>query len=239
MITRCVSLHSSKFHAAELLASRLSMTLGVGTISDNRLSQALLNFMQEGIRFSFEGDANVEDDLLLGSRLPFLTILSKYSTWIRKNKSHCEVLGRVLFAKETVLRSHPDFDEVHEDDLRCISDFKESFGLTTSKMRRLSQELSKTQDESNDETALHATATPGSSARSIGSRRPLSTAGSQRSRVSVQSNLSPLMESPEDHEIDPEHESPSPQKRRRLTNSLPELNESAIADEENANDSDY
>lgn len=215
------------------------MTLGVGTISDNRLSQALLNFMQEGIRFSFEGDANVEDDLLLGTRLPFLTILSKYSTWIRKNKAYCEVLGRLLYAKESALRSHPDFDEVHEDDLRCIRDFQESLGLTESKMRRLSQELPTTQDDSHDGTGLRASATPGSSGRSIGSRRPLSATGSQRSRVSVQSNLSPLMESPEDREIEPGNESPSPQKRRRLTNSLPELNESAIAEEESANDSDY
>lgn len=231
--------HQALFHAAEQLASRLSMTLGVGTISDNRLSQALLNFMQEGIRFSFEGDANVDDDLLLGTRLPFLTILSKYSTWIRKNKSYCEVLGHLLFAKESALRSHPDFDEVHEDDLRCIRDFQESLGLTASKMRRLSQELPKTLDVSHDGTVVRTTATPGSTARSIGSRRPLSAAGSQRSGLSVQSNLSPLMESPEDRETDAGNDSPSPQKRRRLTNSLPELNESAIADDESANGSDY
>jgi hypothetical protein len=38
----------------------------------------MLGFMTEGVRYSFEGNTiQEEDDLLLGSRLPFLLILQK------------------------------------------------------------------------------------------------------------------------------------------------------------------
>ena len=127
------SAFSLQFQAAEHLASRLSMSLGVGKLNDSRLAQALVNFMQEGIRFSFEGDSNVDDDLVLGSRLPFLMILSKYSTWMKKSRENREILAGALFAKETELRSHPEFDEVHEDDLRCILEFKQSLGIAITK----------------------------------------------------------------------------------------------------------
>ncbi len=209
------------------------MSLGVGKITDARLSQALLNFMQEGIRFAFEGDSNVEDDLLLGTRLPFLLVLSKYASWIKKNKIHREHICDYLFTKEAALRSHPDFDEVHEDDLRCIREFQAILGLSVPKRQHASQDLSQTYEDSSVGRVSRTTATPASTARSTGSRRPMSAAGSQQSRVSLQSNLSPLIESPEDRELEEEEHSPSPQKRRRLANSLPEVNESPADNEEN------
>lgn len=211
------------------------MSLGVGKINDARLSQALLNFMQEGIRFAFEGDASLEDDLVLGSRLPFLLVLGKYSSWIKRNKNHREVLADILFSKEATLRANPEFDEVHEDDLRCISDFQDSLGIAAPKRRRVSPE--RAQDESVSQASIPTANTPGSGTASAGSRRPMSAAGSLRSRFSVQSNLSPLLESPEDRENSPDlDESPSPQKRTRLSSTLPELNESRIAEEPSDSD---
>lgn len=214
------------------------MSLGVGKISDARLSQALLNFMQEGIRFAFEGDASLEDDLVLGSRLPFLLVLGKYSSWIKRNKNHRELLADILFSKEATLRAHPEFDEVHEDDLRCVSEFQDTLGIAAPKRRRVSPE--RTQDESVGRASIRSagTGTPGSGAASAGSRRPMSAAGSRGSRFSVQSNLSPLLESPEDGPESPfgDEDSPSPQKRTRLSSSLPEPNESRIDEEASESD---
>jgi hypothetical protein len=214
------------------------MSLGVGKINDARLSQALLNFMQEGIRFAFEGDPSLEDDLVLGSRLPFLLVLGKYSSWIKRNKNHRELLADILFSKEATLRAHPEFDEVHEDDLRCVSEFQDTLGIAAPKRRRVSPE--RAQDESVGRASIRSagTGTPGSGAASAGSRRPMSAAGSQRSRFSVQSNLSPLLESPEDRPESPfgEEDSPSPQKRTRLSSSLPEPNESRIDEEASESD---
>ena len=215
------------------------MSLGVGKLNDARLSQALVNFMQEGVRYAFEGDRNDHDNLFLGSRLPFLRVLSKYATWIKKNKSHREILADVLISKEGTLRAHPEFDEVHEDDMRCITEFQEALGMTIPNKKRM---LSRDSDGSVDRDARRSAGTPGSSAPSTGSRRALSVAGSQRSRVSVQSNLSPLIESPGDREAEEEEEedtSPSPQKRRRLAQSLPELNESRIDEESDSDDSAF
>lgn len=212
------------------------MLLGVGKITDPRLSQALLNFMQEGIRYAFEGDLKEDDDLLLGTRLPFLLILTKYGSWIKKNKVHRDILGNVLFAKEAALRSHPDFDEVHEDDLSCIREFQSALGLSSPKKHR-SERRSYQAEESSTFKAPRTSTSPSSTLRSAGTRRPMSATGSQRSRPSVQSNLSPLVESPESQEMKLENESPSPQKRRRLTNSLPELHERVFHPEDSDSDS--
>ena len=53
------------------------MSLGVGKLSDKKLASALIGFVQEGVRFAFHGDKVGEDELVLGSRLPFLLIMSK------------------------------------------------------------------------------------------------------------------------------------------------------------------
>jgi hypothetical protein len=199
----------------EQQASRLSMCLGAaGRISDAKLSHALLNFMKEGARFAFEGNSAEEDDLVLGSRLPFLLVLTKYSTWIKKNKLQLEELKTHLLQKETVLRTHPDFDEVHEDDLAAVRAFKESLGIRETKTRFSESTYTQDDDSVAEDQPI---ATPSPAAASASSRRRISTASSQRSRLSTQSNLSPLYEeegvadSEEDRDV-----SPSPQKRRRL-----------------------
>lgn len=237
------SFFSLQFQAAEQLASRLSMTLGVGRLSDTRLSQALLNFMREGIRFAFEGDGSPDDDLVLGSRLPFLSILIKYAGWIKKNKTFREALANVLLDKESALRMHPEFDEVHQDDLQCIRNFQAALAISVPKRQSLSRETPMSLDESSGIGRLsrQSVGTPGSRVRSTGSSRQMSATSSQRSRVSIQSNLSPLIESPEDTNNEPGDEissSPSPQKRRRLANSLPGVNERLDVGEEPGFESD-
>ena len=199
------------------------MTLGVGKLTDARLSQALLNFMQEGIRFAFEGDVSRQDDLVLGSRLPFLLILLKYSSWIKRNRNYREHLATVLFDKEAALRAHAEFDEVHHDDLQCIRDFQEALAISVP--------LNTNDSSTAGRASRTPIGTPGSIARTVGSRGAMSATSSQRSRVSVQSNLSPLVESPEH-----EDSSPSPQKRRRLTSSLPNLDESRMEEDGFASD---
>lgn len=199
------------------LASQLSKSLGVGKLSDKRLAQALLNFMLEGIRFSFEGDANGEDDLVLGSRLPFLSMLSKYGSWFKQDEEKRDLLADFLFEKETALRAHDEFNEVDELDLECIVKFREALGIISTSNQPVAI-ASNDEERSIGSSRSDTLNTPGKrSIGSAGSRRKLSTAGSQRSRVSAQSNLSPLLESPMDREREV---SPSPQKRRRLDVSL-------------------
>jgi hypothetical protein len=50
------------------------MTLGVGKLSDSKLAPSLLGFVRNGIKFAFSHD---DGELVLGSRLSFLCILSK------------------------------------------------------------------------------------------------------------------------------------------------------------------
>lgn len=197
------------------------MGLGVGKISDTKLSRALLNFMQEGVRFAFEGNrGQQEDDLVLGSRLPFLVAVSKYSNWIRKTKSQLDIIRGVLIQKETDLYAHPEFDEVHEDDIAALESFKESLGILT-KRKGDSRSASADDQRSLDGTlSIAATPSPTTASASSSKRRRMSTASSQRSRMSIQSNLSPLYEEEGGgNDDDGGHESdgsPSPQKQRRL-----------------------
>ena len=90
--------HDDQFQALETLASRFSQSLGVGKLSDARLSSALLGFLREGVRFSFW--YSLEDGWALGSRLVFLNIIGKYVSWIRRNKEHKEIIQQELENRE-------------------------------------------------------------------------------------------------------------------------------------------
>ena len=46
----------------------------IGKFKRKQLSEKMLGFMQEGVRFAFEGD---DGDYVLGSSLPFLILLIK------------------------------------------------------------------------------------------------------------------------------------------------------------------
>lgn len=70
-LTLCLSI--TQFQDLANQAHRFSMSLGVNKLSDKKLSPALLGFIREGVRFSF----SASDDLVIGSRLSFLSVLSK------------------------------------------------------------------------------------------------------------------------------------------------------------------
>lgn len=138
----------------------------------------------------------------------------RYSHWIRKENDDLEHLADYIMSKESELRAHPEFDEVHHEDLKALVAFKESLGIK----RRVG--MSHADEETtiyDDQTTTAGTPSPMSGASS---RRRISTTGS-RSRSSVQSNvsnLSPLYEEGDDDDND-KAESPTPQKRRRLNSS--------------------
>ena len=73
--------HLDAFANMEQVSSKLSATLGVaGRLANDSLKKSILGFMREGIRYSFDGAGNNqqdEDDLVVGCRLAFLLILSK------------------------------------------------------------------------------------------------------------------------------------------------------------------
>ena len=72
--------HIESFASMEQVASKLSSTLGVaGRLANENLKKSMLGFVREGIRYSFDGAGSnkLDDDLVVGSRLAFLLILSK------------------------------------------------------------------------------------------------------------------------------------------------------------------
>lgn len=118
--------HKSQFDLIVQQAQRFSQSLGVRKISNEQLvGPILLGFVREGIRFSF----SESEDFMLGTRLSFLSIMIKYAHWIKKNKDDQRVIGDFLYEKEMELRSHRDFQEVHEDDLLALLDFRKAIGL--------------------------------------------------------------------------------------------------------------
>lgn len=70
-----LSIFARQFQLLEQQAARLSSTLGVGKLTDKKLASSLLGFLRNGIKFAFSSDDDGE--LVLGSRLSFLSILSK------------------------------------------------------------------------------------------------------------------------------------------------------------------
>ena len=141
-----------------------------------------------------------------------LAIRDRYSIWIRKEKEHLEDLTSFLINKEYELRRHPEFDDVHEDDLKALADFKKSLGI---------KQVVDTSFQSTDDRSISVAATPSPSALAGSSRRLSALSkGSKRSRLSgmsAQSELSPLLEEDNDDESNSGDEgSPTPQKRRRL-----------------------
>jgi len=212
--------HFESFISMEQVASKLSSTLGVaGRISNESLKKSIFGFMREGIRYAFDGIENnlQDDDLVVGSRLAFLSILSKYSMWIKKQKGHLEQLSDYLIAKESELRHHPEFEEVHEDDLNTLADFKKTLGIKrVAEISYDSDDGAPTADDRSYSMATANTLTSGGSSRA----RPSSAASrsSRRSGISVQSELSPLYEEDDDTKIgeDDDELSSTPQKRRRF-----------------------
>ena len=198
--------HRQQFASLEQRASYFSQSLGVfGKLSDFKLVPALNGFVREGIRFSFSNlDSNGDDTLVLGSRLSFLLLLSKYSSWVKKNKQSKAKIQEYIDELEIEMRNHKEFEDVHEDDLEALDSFRKTIGLkplpkftpsvATQNQDGLDDDV--VDDESMDSVSdLHATPTS-SMRRSTG--RPSSTS-TTKSRASLnQSSLPPLPEAEEE-----------------------------------------
>ena len=78
--------HHQQFQALEHQASCFSTSLGRRKLSDKKLVPALLGFVCEGIRFAFShNEDDEEDEVVLGSWLIFLSLLSKYAHWMKSS----------------------------------------------------------------------------------------------------------------------------------------------------------
>jgi len=123
--------HKESFAKLEHRASQFSQMLGVfGKLKTDDLGPALQGFVREGVRFSFSNlDDQGEDSLVLGSRLSFLLLLSKYASWAKKNKETKAAMQEQVDGMEADLRNHQEFDEVHADDLDALATFRQNVGL--------------------------------------------------------------------------------------------------------------
>ncbi len=132
-----------------------------------------------------------------------------------------EQLSDFLLEKESELRRHPEFEEVHDDDLNALSDFKKSLGI---KQKVVGSSEGNVIDDQSFSAATPSPATASSSRRGTLSGISKGSRTSRRSGMSVQSELSPLYEevdaenvgANDDDENNDSNGSPTPQKRRRL-----------------------
>jgi hypothetical protein len=106
------------------------------------------------------------------------------------------------------LRGHPEYDEIHPDDLKSLAEFKKSLGMKRVDSSCLAEE-DITVDTAGSATA--STPSPASTRRTGGS-----TVASRRSRTSVQSGLSPVYETSDDEGTP---RTSTSKKRRRLNSS--------------------
>ena len=68
---------------------------------------------------------------MLGSRLSFLLLLSKYASWAKKDKEHKAAIQEYVDELESDMRNHEEFEEVHADDLDSLATFRQIIGLKT------------------------------------------------------------------------------------------------------------
>ena len=191
--------HHAQFGHLEQLASRLSQSLGVGKL-DQKLTPALIGFVKEGIRFAFSTDD--DDGLVLGSRLNFLFLVGKYLVWIKRDKTHRRELSNELQIREADLRAHPEFQDVHEDDLKALASIREALGLKVkssldqnAKERAVSPAEGTLEDYSERENDGNTTPSNSFLKSDLGSSTKRSSVSSAHSKLSsVRGSLSPLQE---------------------------------------------
>jgi cohesin complex subunit SA-1/2 len=173
--------HHEQFRNLLSQAQRFSQSLGVRKLSDKRLSPGLLGFIREGIRFSFSGS----DDLLLGCRLSFLTVLCKYAQWIKRDKNHLWEVAQYLQEKESELKMQEtdekesageEFEGIHEDDLKALATFRTALGL---------EESSIFHSNYDDSASTFDTRTPDSNASNFGNGQHSTDDALDESRDSV------------------------------------------------------
>jgi cohesin complex subunit SA-1/2 len=203
--------HKEQYAKLEHRASQFSQTLGVfGKLGSPTLGPALRGFIREGIRFSFSNlDENGEDSLVLGSRLSFLLLLSKYASWAKKDKKHKSDISDYVDGLESDMRNHSEFDEVHADDLESLATFRNIMGLKALSLKSSNASVvsgrsgrsNVTDGEESDESLDNVSDLPS----------PVPSMGSKSTRASRSSRLSSMLptlpeadkeESPQDGDSD-------------------------------------
>jgi cohesin complex subunit SA-1/2 len=214
--------HQELFDSLMNLAARLSSTLGVGKIRDKVLNTSILGFVVEGVRFAFSTNVSGSDEALpLGCRLPFLTVLSKYLMWIRNNRDFKNVVIIDLNAKETELCYHPEFDDVYEEDLKALSDFRKVGEFGEFRVGGNSYATRKISLQKEVSTSIKPRMSLGSSVSSIHSKASGSLDSIQEEDPSVENGEN------SSHEDDTSHSTPSPKKRPRTISSARTLSSAA------------
>ena len=156
--------HKIQFEGIAQNASKFSSSLGVIKLSDEeKLSPALVGFMKEGIRFSFSNS----DELVIGTRLTFLSILIKYAQWIKRNPDHKHTIREFLDGKEIDLKNQESFDDIYEDDLACLLDFRAALGLEESSILGSDDSINGGSTSQRTSLTPHTSVTPRSHMESV------------------------------------------------------------------------
>ena len=123
---------NSIFKEAEQLAQRLSSSLGVGKLHDKDMSNAVFGLVKEGVRFAFSSDEPGYQSLEVGEFLPFLSLVAKYTNWVRNSidRDHFDSLRTLVDRKEAELREDPDYSEIPVSDLEHLKKFRISAGMS-------------------------------------------------------------------------------------------------------------
>lgn len=144
---------------------------------------------------------------MLGSRLSFLLLLSKYASWAKKDKKHKSEISDYVNGLESDMRNHSEFDEVHADDLESLATFRNIMGLKALSLKSSNASVvsgrsgrsNVTDGEESDESLDNVSDLPS----------PVPSMGSKSTRASRSSRLSSML--PTLPEADKEESPESPQ----------------------------
>ena len=189
--------HKERFEVMEHQASRLSASLGVGKLSGKISSKALYGFVREGVRFAFSTD-ELDEDPPVGERLAFLRLLSKYLSWVKRDKSIKQALVEDFNQREADLRNDPGFEQVLDEDKAALGIFRKAGNLGDCPGTG-SQTVASYEEHTQPPT---------------GSKRPRLSVGSSISSIRSKTTLSPLYE--EDGSDNEEGPSPSPASHQNI-----------------------
>jgi hypothetical protein len=184
--------HYENFESIAHHAGRLAASLGVGKSRDQRLANALKGFILEGIRYSFsrKNIQNPNGELLpLGSRLLFTRVVSKYLavSHVRRDGEFRAFLAKYFNERETELREHPDYEDIYEDEIKVILEFRSLSEIGDFVASRGTRDASTVEPSRGRRTIQSNT-----SRQSIGASSMLS---SHSSQVSFKSKDEPSLES--------------------------------------------
>lgn len=186
-------------------------------MTDEKLSSSLLGFVRNGIKFAF---SHSDGEDYLGSRLSFLNIISKYTSWIKKNDEQLDIVCRDLEEAEESLREHPDFHEVEDDDLAMLKSFRSVLGISESTRQNISPRSVTDDDSRHSYSSDEGDSVTRTSVGTGGTHRRRSQGGasvaSVRSKLSsAPGSLSPLLEEDASVEESPDEEASEPHPKRR------------------------